>query len=462
MKEDIRTDLSLTDNTKSLLLFKKFFNDPDYRQLISEKFKLSYYNEFPISVALALLIKFYKKYNSIPDVEILKDIVEKATKDNPKYDTVLINTTIDSALNLNIDADETFIKDSVVNFISSVNTYNIILDNIERIKSQKDVSYLLKELTEIENLKVDNGDLGFSYFEDFDKHIEALSNPEQKLPTGFDKLDKILTGGWLKQGRMLALFMAPSHLGKSLVLSNLAVNSLKQGKFAVIVSLEMSEHVYSTRIDAHISKLDINTLHLDTEQLGENISKFKGIHPKAELVIKEYPAKAVNSNQITLYLKKLQEKFNRKIDIIYLDYLTLLAPNHRNGKDGLYEIGSQVAIDARAISYELECPVVSAVQSNRSSFNSDENTGMEAISESIAIAQTADVIISLYQTDSLRAENIIGYEIAKNRLGGRIGETGAFSINYKTLSITEATAPQAEKSTVNKTKKQLGELLDEV
>lgn len=459
-KEDNFLDTALTDDTKSLLLFKKFYNDQDYRQLISEKFKLSYYSDYPIAVALSLLIKFHRKYNQLPTIDLLKDMVIKATANNNKYDPKLINTSIDSALNLDINVDETFIRDSVVNFISSVNTYNIILDNIERIKSQKDVSYLLKELSEIENLKIDNNDLGFSYFNDLDKHIEELENPEQRIPTGYEKLDKLLTGGWLKNGRMLALLLAASHVGKSLVLGNLAINSLKQGKFAVIISLEMSEHVYSTRIDAAIANSDINTLHLETDKLSNKVNKFKTLHPDAELVIKEFAAKTVNCRQLVNYLKRLQEKYNRKIDIVYIDYLTLLAPCNAKYKDGLYETGSTLAIEARAMSYELECPIISAVQGNRSTFNSDENTGMEAVSESIAIAQTADVMITLFQTDSLRSENLIGFEIAKNRLGGRIGETGSFSVNYNNMTISEYQAPHTDKSTVKKVVKELNEDLD--
>lgn len=461
-QEDNFLDTALTDDTKSLLLFKKFYYDNDYRQLISEKFKMSYYSDYPIAVALNILIKFHRKYNELPTIDLLKDMVVKATANNNKYDSKLINTSIDSALNLNIDVDESFIRDSVVNFISSVNTYNIILDNIERIKSQKDVSYLLKELSEIENLKVDNNDLGFSYFNDLDKHIEELENPEQRIPTGYEKLDKLLTGGWLKNGRMLALLLAASHVGKSLFLGNLAINSLKQGKFAVIISLEMSEHVYSTRIDAAIANSDINTLHLETDKLSNKVGKFKKLHPDAELVIKEFAAKTVNCRQLVNYLKRLQEKYNRKIDIVYIDYLTLLAPSQGKYKDGLYETGSTLAIEARAMSYELECPVISAVQGNRSTFNSDENTGMEAVSESIAIAQTADVMITLFQTDSLRAENLIGFEIAKNRLGGRIGESGSFSVNYNNMTISEYQAPHTDKSTVKKVVKELNDDLYEL
>lgn len=453
-------DLNLTNETKSLLLFKKYMEDSNYRELVNEKFKFSYYSEYPIAVAINILIRYNKKFGTVPNADTLKDMVRKAVEGKPKFDPTLINATVDNALNLNIEADEEFIKSSIVNFIASTNTYNIILDNIETIKSQKDVSYLLNELAEIENIKLEKDNFGLNYFDDFSKHLEDLSNPEQRIPTGYERLDKLLNGGWLKNGRMLALFLAPSHLGKSLFLSNLAVNSLKQGKFAVIISLEMSELVYATRIDAHVAKQDINSLTLELERLETNVKKFKNLHPNGQLVIKEFAAKTVSAKQLTEYLKKLQEEVGRKIDIIYLDYLTLLRPQASSYKDGLYENGAAVTIEARAMSYELNCPVISAVQGNRSTFNSDENVGMETVSESIAIAQTADVMISLFQTDSLRAENLIGFEMSKNRLGGCVGEGGHFTVDYKTLTITEAGNDVKNKSDVKRTKGDLSKILE--
>lgn len=459
-KERADFDINLTNETKSLLLFKKYFEDQNYRELINEKFKFSYYADYPIAVPLNILIRYNKKYGTLPNIDALKDMVKKAVDGKPKYDPILINATIDSAMSLDLKIEDDFLQDTIVNFVASTNTYNIILDNIESIRSQKDVSILLNELSEIEDLKLKKEDFGLNYFNDFDKHLDDLSNPEQRIPTGFPNLDRLLNGGWLKNGRMLALFLAPSHLGKSLFLSNLAVNSLKQGKFAVIISLEMSELVYATRIDAHVSKQNINSLTLELDRLKTNVDKFKKLYPKGQLVIKEFAAKTVCARQLTDYLKKLEEEVGRKIDIVYLDYLTLLRPQNSTRRDGLYESGAMVTIEARAMSYELNCPVISAVQGNRSTFNSDENVGMENVSESIAIAQTADVMISLFQTDSLRAENLIGFEMSKNRLGGCIGEGGHFYVDYNTLTISEADQ-NSKKSEVKKRIETLGDELDE-
>lgn len=433
----IATDLSLPNDTKALLLFKKFLYDPSYRDLICNKFKYQYYSEYPIAAAIHILIKYYKKYNRIPTIEVLKGIIDKTFDNNKRIDTQLVKASVDSALDVCKDADELFIRNNIVNFVSSVNAYNIILENIEKIQSQRDVSAVLKELNEIENLKVDNSDLGMSYFKDLDSHLDALANPEARLSTGYESMDKKLSGGWLKDGKCLAVFMGVSHVGKSLWLSNLAVNSIKQGKFVVIVSLEMSEHVYASRIDAHISKEDINLLHIKTDTVGKKLKKFHDLNPNSELVIKEFAANSINARQLGDYLHKLEAKMNRKIDILYLDYLSLMSPIYGKEKS-LYEKGSEVVKDVRALSYEFNMPIVTAVQSNRGGYNTESGKlGMENVSESIAIPQSADVIFSIFQTDDMRTANLINLQVTKNRLGGRIGDNLAFSIDYTNLVISE-------------------------
>ena len=91
-------------------------------------------------------------------------------------------------------------------------------------------------------------------------HWEFLRHPAAKIKTGWDSLDNYTSGGVLKDGRMLFLLMAQSGLGKSVFMSNMAVNFLKQNLSVVVISLEMSENVYASRFDAHISNSDINKL----------------------------------------------------------------------------------------------------------------------------------------------------------------------------------------------------------
>ena len=50
--------------------------------------------------------------------------------------------------------------------------------------------------------------------------------------------------------------------------------------------------------------------------------------------------------------------------------------------------------------------------------------------------------------------------MSKNRLGGCVGEGGHFSVDYKTLTISEAGQEVRNKSDVKKTKGDLTKILD--
>ena len=124
-------------------------------------------------------------------------------------------------------------------------------------------------------------DLGMNYFseEAMKAHWEFLKNPEAKVKTMWSSLDEYTNGGFLKDGRMLALIMAQAGLGKSVFLSNLAVNFMKQNLGVVVISLEMSENVYAQRFDAHISKKNINKLAENEETAVQRIKEFYKKYP---------------------------------------------------------------------------------------------------------------------------------------------------------------------------------------
>jgi hypothetical protein len=88
------------------------------------------------------------------------------------------------------------------------------------------------------------------------------------------------------------------------------------------------------------------------------------------------------------------------------------------------------------MSYIFNCPIISATQLNRSGFD-QANPDLNTISESIGLAATADVIVSIYQNEEDRELNIIRLGMMKNRYGPR-GHTQPMRIDYPTLTITQA------------------------
>ena len=285
---------------------------------------------------------------------------------------------------------------------------------------------------------MENVEAGFDYFndEEFEKHYDAITNPDKKISTGWPGIDEVTHGGFYKEGRCLCLVAAQAGLGKSLCLSNLAVNFLKQEKTVVVISLEMSENVYAQRFDAHISNLDINDLMNNGDTLKARLKAFHNLYPGARLIIKEFPPHSVSSLNIDRYLKTLVEVKGIKPDVLIVDYLNLVKANHVNTSDSLYLEGMAASEELRALSYKYEIPVISAVQINTAGMNNDE-VGMQHVSNSKAIVMTCDYLHILTQSEEDQKNGVLRAKIVKNRLGGEVGRRIPFKVDPKTLVMTD-------------------------
>ena len=151
-----------------------------------------------------------------------------------------------------------------------------------------------------------------------------------------------------------------------------------------------------------------------------------------KIFIKEFPPSTITPSQLKGFIKKFQEQ-GIKLDAIVLDYLNLM---HSTIGNNSYERIKNVTEQVRAMSYLFNCPIISATQLNRAGFDQD-NPDLATISESIGLAATADVIVSIYQNEEDRELGIIRLGMMKNRYGPR-GTTQAMRINYSTLTIDEA------------------------
>jgi replicative DNA helicase len=434
--ETAKKHLLLPEETTLRIMSSKFMTDSSYRDLIVDTYDPNIYlDDVSMGTIFECQMLYYSKYNEAPNFVTLKELLKRYCEKRENVDSTKVFVDLDIIQNGLGEFDETVIRDSVLDLISTRITYNAIIDNLEIIKTKKDTTKLLQTLERVSGLTLDY-DLGLLYFEHIIDHIDELKRPELKIPLGYSEMDYVLNGGLYSDGKCLCLFIAPSHVGKSLMLSNIAVNLLQDNKFVVIVSLEMSEFVYATRVDAHVSELGINDLVHHTDELETRVIDFNKMYPGAALAIKEYAPNSVNSNNLRTYLERLTKKYDRKIDAIIIDYVDLLNPIHGLNRSG-WEKLIDVAKEMRALSYYFNTPVISAVQTTREGFDTSE-IGMQNTGGSIGIPQTADVMFSLYQLENDREMCLLRSKVVKNRLGGKIGEALEFKVDYNTLRITDA------------------------
>ena len=426
------------------LLLKKAMSDKGWLNILQNVYDKRWFKTENIGLVLKLILNYHKKYNSIPNVAIINALAAKYIEKVPDSGINIssITTLLSEIKNLEMNIPDEVLNNNLKEFIRRNAFYNALYDNAEILDKdptayQKVVDKCLENFDRVQKITFNDTDLGLNYFDEqaMKNHWDYIRNPEAKVKTGWDSLDDYTCGGFLKDGKMLGLFMAQAGLGKSVFLSNLAVNLLKQNLSVAVISLEMSENVYATRFDAHISDKNINRLHEFEETAVERIKTFYADHPKANLYIKEYPPRSICSRDIETYLENLKNA-GQKLDVVIVDYLNLVLPNHRS--DSMYKDGLTVSEELRRLSYIFKCPFISAVQSNSEGMNS-EAIDMQNVAESRGIVHTADFLAALYQKDDDREHGIINMRILKNRLGGRVGKLSTFSLNPETLTVTDLT-----------------------
>jgi len=442
-------ELDFTSDTVEKLLLKKILVDKNWLNIISNIYDARWFKVPHMGVTVNLAVKFYKKYDKAPTAQLMEMLAKKYAEKHPEEEFSVkdANELIYEASSTNYGVPDEIAETNLKEFIRKNALTTSLMDNIDLLSTadmerdsdryQKIVDKCLANFDRVQKITFSDNDIGLDYFSEkgMDDHWEFLRNPDAKISTGWASVDHYTNGGFLKDGRMLALFMAQAGLGKSVFLSNLAVNFLAQDLSVVVISLEMSQDVYAQRFDAHISNKNINRLKDDETTARQRIKDFYAKHSKANLVIKEFPPRSVNTSKIDSYIEQLKTA-GKRIDVIIIDYLNLVLPNRQT--DSMFKDGMAVSEELRALSYKYSVPVISAVQSNSEGMNTDE-IDMQNVSESRGIVHTTDALFAIYQTPEQREAGLLGFKVIKNRLGGLIGKRSVFSMDPETLVLRDKT-----------------------
>lgn len=391
------------------LMIKAIMQDSGFLSRIVDHVNEDLFSVKAYNVIATFYKNFWNKFNKIPSLQELKLYCDNITMQNLKvvYDDV-------HAINLaEVDKDilyvnaEAFVKEKL-----ALSTLTSVIDRMQG--GSVDPADLVNRFEKIAGISF-LFDKGYNIYEDVERYIASIKDSENRLPTGFSEIDKNINGGIPSNGKCIAIVCAPTNMGKSIMLGNIAVNAAKQGKNVLIISLEMAEEVYASRIYADLYDMPINSLPLMTEELKQHIAESK----YGEVMIKEFPTGAMTVSQIDSYIDGLI-KSGMYFDLICVDYLTLLnAP----GADNSNEAGRQLTRKLRALTYKYSVPIWTACQINREGMK--ENTPeLQHIAESIAIAADADLILSLHQQPEDKEMNIMRLSFLKSRLGNK-----GFTIN---------------------------------
>jgi KaiC/GvpD/RAD55 family RecA-like ATPase len=258
-------------------------------------------------------------------------------------------------------------------------------------------------------------DLGTSMFEDVNGTLQRL-----------------ILGGGLARKQML-LMSANSGGGKSILMANLALNYVTQGKTAVYISLELSEDMIYQRYIAMIAGVSTREWQHQVDDVAHKIS---AVGDKSGGLYIKRMAQGSNSNQIRAYLKEFELKNGVIPDVIAVDYIDLMGSNEKVSADNVHEKDKRASEELREIMNDYNAVGMTASQQNRGAVNATE-LNHSHIAGGISKINTTDVYISIIMTDTMRAKGEMAIQFLKTRSSDGVGQTIHLDYNKITLRITD-------------------------
>jgi KaiC/GvpD/RAD55 family RecA-like ATPase len=304
--------------------------------------------------------------------------------------------------------------------------------------------------------------VGLDYFDNPEERLRRSEMNNKPISTGWIELDELLNGGLLR--KELTIFAAASGVGKSLMMSNLTRNLLKQKLNGIYITFELSDDVVAKRFDSMFSGIgqseifkQMSKVAVEVEKEGENSGR---------LFVKRMPESTTNANIVRGYLKEFQMTTGITPDFIVFDYMDIMTSNQQISAENMFVKDKYIAEEIRSIGNDFDCIIVTASQLNRSSHETDlSDLGHAQIAGGISKINTADNLIAIIQDDKMRSMKQYMLKLLKTRSSSGVGSYINLDIDPVSLIISSKNNTNNQlvlnkKSTNNKPPKPGRSLID--
>lgn len=313
-----------------------------------------------------------------------------------------------------------FLLKETTNFIKNSEMRQAIINGASLIENKKDIGNIVEKLEKAVSFELET-DIGMKD-SDIQKRMKLRNKENISISTGINSLDEVLGGGFRQSS--LNFICSVTHGGKSMFLTHMASICMMNNKNVIYITLEMPDLSIWNRIESNLFAIDIvNLKDIDLQQQYDNFGNNLG-----RCVVKEYGARTFNMLDLKSLVEKIENNLEVNIDVVIIDYITLMSSYVLPANSNLYQYKQAIVEEAHSYAKTTKKTIITAAQLNRSAFN-DTNNDMSKISESIGIAQTADVMINLNRTIELDKIDQVSINIVKNRNTGLLSQL-YLNVNY--------------------------------
>jgi KaiC/GvpD/RAD55 family RecA-like ATPase len=272
--------------------------------------------------------------------------------------------------------------------------------------------------------------IGTNYFEDPEERLRRMLKNNAAIPTGWNKLDEYLSGGVSR--KEMTMLMANSGVGKSILMSNLAVNFTEQKLDVVYISLELSEDVVAKRFDSMFTGISQDNIFKMIPKVANEVQRAQKTH--GTLTIKRMPESITNANDIRAYLKEYEMLMGKAPDVLVVDYLDLLSTNAKISAENLFVKDKFVAEEVRSIANDFNLVIITASQMGRTALDAEEHH-QGHIQGGISKVNTVDNLIAIIQNETMKAAGEYMLKMIKTRSSGGVGKALVLGWNSVALRV---------------------------
>ena len=370
----------------------------------------------------------YSKYKKTMTMDVFK--VQVGELDNELLKQNVLDTLREVVKHLESEELD-YIKDKALDFHKTQVLKDAILRSAKILEVDGDVEQIKAIVDDAMKAGAER-DIGHDYLEDFEERYSETARITS--PTPWDIINELMQGG-LGQGE-LGVVVAPAGIGKSWVLSALGAYAISQKLNVVHYTLELNESYVGLRYDSIFSGVEGQNLKYHKEEVQEKLFNLDG-----KLTIKYYPTKTCTVNTLGAHLKKVTS-FGGEINMVLVDYADIMrdvnkTTEMRHALGNIYE-------DLRGLAGELQVPIWTASQANRSALDEDVIEATK-VAESYAKVMTADFVMSLSRKVEDKIGNTGRFHVIKNRFGpDGLTFPAKINTNIGKIEIFESTSNQGK------------------
>ncbi len=375
--------------------------DNKFAEQMTEILNVDYFGLEHLREIAKILFGYYEKYRTFPSVGLLSTML--LDQKNSEVLREKYATYLDHIKKEPLNGDLEYIKENSLEFCRKrcvMLSLEKILEFAENRKYNEIVPEIQKAL-----LAGSEKDMGHSFLEDFEARMQRIAY--KPIPTPWELINKLIKGGL--GGGKLGCICAVSGVGKSHALVEMGVAAAQAGFTVAHYTFELSECDTGNRYDSRIANIGIDNLIDHKDFVLRKVQSVPG-----KIVIKSYPTKSASVATIRNHLHKLKMK-GVVPDILIIDYADLMRSRRAYDQRRMEE--ESVYEELRGLAMELDIPIWTAAQANRSGMDAEVIT-LKEIAECFAKAMICDLFLTLNRKKDGSDYSTVGnLFVAKSRMG---------------------------------------------